>query len=70
MTALLRLAVLFRRARRAESLPQMRLAATSQRLRLSLPADWLEQHPLTEADLEQERAPMADLGARLELDTF
>lgn len=70
ITALLRLAVLFRRARRAESLPQMRLAATSQRLRLALPAPWLEQHPLTEADLEQELAPMAELGLTLELTTI
>lgn len=65
ITALLRLAVLFRRARRAESLPPLRLAATSQRLRLALPAAWLEQHPLSEADLEQERAPMAELGLAL-----
>ena len=70
ITALLRLAVLFRRARRPESLPQMRLAATSQRLRLALPAPWLEQHPLTEADLEQELAPMAELGLALELTTI
>ena len=62
ITALLRLAVLFRRARRAESLPQLRLAATSQRLRLQLPAAWLEQHPLSEADLEQEITPMSELG--------
>lgn len=67
ITALLRLAVLFRRARRAESLPTMRLAATRQRLRLALPAAWLEQHPLTEADLEQERSPMSDLGFTLAL---
>jgi len=70
ITALLRLAVLFRRARRAESLPQMRLAATAQRLRLALPSAWIEQHPLTEADLEQERPPMAELGLTLDLTTF
>jgi exopolyphosphatase/guanosine-5'-triphosphate,3'-diphosphate pyrophosphatase len=67
ITALLRLAVLFRRARRAESLPQLRLAATSQRLRLTLPAAWLDQHPLSEADLEQEQAPMNELGLLLEV---
>jgi len=67
ITALLRLAVLFRRARRAESLPSMRLAATRQRLRLALPTAWLEQHPLTGADLEQERSPMSDLGFTLDL---
>jgi exopolyphosphatase/guanosine-5'-triphosphate,3'-diphosphate pyrophosphatase len=67
ITALLRLAVLFRRARRAESLPPMRLNATRQRLRLALPADWLEQHPLSEADLQHEQAPMAELGLGLEI---
>ena len=61
------LAVLFRRARRAESLPPMRLTATSQRLRLALPAAWLEQHPLSEADLQQEQSPMTELGLKLEL---
>jgi exopolyphosphatase/guanosine-5'-triphosphate,3'-diphosphate pyrophosphatase len=67
ITALLRLAVLFRRARRAESLPPMRLNATRQRLRLVLPADWLDQHPLSEADLQHEQAPMAELGLTLEI---
>lgn len=66
-TALLRLAVLLRRARRAESLPQMKLAASARTLRLILPASWREQHPLTEADLQQEQAPMAELGLKLDL---
>jgi exopolyphosphatase/guanosine-5'-triphosphate,3'-diphosphate pyrophosphatase len=67
ITALLRLGVLFRRARRAESLPQMQLAATTQRLRLTVPAAWLDQHPLSEADLEQEQAPLNELGLLLEV---
>jgi exopolyphosphatase / guanosine-5'-triphosphate,3'-diphosphate pyrophosphatase len=67
ITALLRLAVLFRRARRAESQPQMQLAATSHRVRLTLPSAWLEQHPLSEADLEQEQAPLNELGLLLEV---
>jgi exopolyphosphatase / guanosine-5'-triphosphate,3'-diphosphate pyrophosphatase len=67
ITALLRLAVLFRRARRAESLPALRLSATSQRLRLNLPTAWVEQHPLSESDLEQEITPMGELGFTLVL---
>ena len=67
ITALLRLGVLFRRARRAESLPQMQLAATTQRLRLTVPAAWIDQHPLSEADLEQEQAPLNELGLLLEV---
>ncbi len=66
-TALLRLAVLFRRARRAEPLPQMKLAATTKTLKLGFQADWSENHPLTEADLQQEKAPMAELGVKLEV---
>ena len=69
-TALLRLAVLFRRSRRAEPMPPLKLAATRTRLRLALPAEWLDEHPLTEADLEQEKGPMADLGLELELITY
>lgn len=67
ITAVLRLAVLFRRARRAESLPPLRLSATAQRLNLLLPAGWLDQHPLSQADLEQEVTPMAELGLTLAL---
>jgi exopolyphosphatase/guanosine-5'-triphosphate,3'-diphosphate pyrophosphatase len=67
ITALLRLAVLFRRGRRAESLPPLKLGATSHRLRLAVPASWLDEHPLTEADLEQEQGPMAELGLTLEI---
>ena len=70
ITALLRLAVLFRRARRAESLPQMQLGATSHRMRLLVPSSWLEQHPLSEADLEQEQVPMNELGLLLEVHPY
>ncbi len=62
-----RRAVLCRRARRAESLPPMRRVATSQRLRLTLPVAWFEQHPLSEADLQQEQSPMLELGLKLEI---
>jgi exopolyphosphatase/guanosine-5'-triphosphate,3'-diphosphate pyrophosphatase len=65
--ALLRLAVLFRRGRRADALPRLQLDADGQRLRLSLPRGWLHQHPLTQADLLQEQAPMAELGLTLEI---
>ncbi len=66
-TALLRLAVLFRRARRAESLPVLTLHATRHRLRITLPALWTHRHPLSDADLQQEHKPMVELGLRLEL---
>jgi exopolyphosphatase/guanosine-5'-triphosphate,3'-diphosphate pyrophosphatase len=67
LTALLRLATLLCRARRPEPLPPVRLHAGDAQLRLAVPADWLRQHPLTEADLLQERAPMHALGIGLEM---
>lgn len=67
VTALLRLAVLLRRARRAESLPTMHLTASRQCLQLALPAAWLSRHPLTAADLEQEKGYLKELGFTLEL---
>lgn len=67
ITSLLRLAVLLHRGRRAEPLPTMTLDFDGQTLHLSLPRTWLEQHPLTEADLAQERQHLAELGYPLEL---
>jgi exopolyphosphatase/guanosine-5'-triphosphate,3'-diphosphate pyrophosphatase len=64
---LLRLAVLLQRPRSAEPLPSMQLRAEERNLELRMPASWLDQHPLTVADLEQERDPLKDLGVRLQL---
>nr|WP_240922588.1 Ppx/GppA family phosphatase [Oleiagrimonas sp. C23AA] len=67
ITTLLRLAVLLRRGRRPEPLPAIGLAVRDGALRLSLPTEWIGQHPLTEADLKQEQALLADVGSHLEL---
>ncbi len=55
LTALLRLAALLERPRTTEPMPPMRISAEDKTLRLDLPENWLAQHPLTRADLEQER---------------
>ncbi len=68
VTALLRLAVLLRRARRSELLPPLRLHAQGERVQLSLPASWLEQHPLTITDLDLERGLLSELGLKLDLE--
>ncbi|TAL74832.1 MAG: Ppx/GppA family phosphatase [Rhodanobacter sp.] len=68
-TALLRLAVLFRRARRVEAMPAIHLVASRLRLRLGVPASWLAKHPLSEADLQQEHAALHELGIELDLTT-
>jgi exopolyphosphatase/guanosine-5'-triphosphate,3'-diphosphate pyrophosphatase len=55
LTALLRLAALLERARSTEPPPRLRLGADDKTLHLELSRDWLDQHPLTRADLDQER---------------
>lgn len=50
----LRLAVLFYRARREVALPEWQFSLKNGQFRLSLPATWLQQNPLTETLLEQE----------------
>jgi exopolyphosphatase/guanosine-5'-triphosphate,3'-diphosphate pyrophosphatase len=65
LTVLLRLAVLLNRSRAAGGLPEPGLDVAGRALVLSLPASWLRQSPLTEADLEQEARWLA--GAGLEL---
>jgi exopolyphosphatase/guanosine-5'-triphosphate,3'-diphosphate pyrophosphatase len=55
MTRLLRLGVLLNRGRQPIDMPPLRLQLESQQVMvLEISADWLEGHPLTAADLEQE----------------
>jgi len=68
LAPLLRLAVLLHRARAplALDLADCRLAAGKNRLEITFPLGWLEAHPLTRADLEQEAAYLAAGKWRLE----
>ena len=66
LCVLLRIAVALRRSRAATALPGFTLAATGNRLELRLVEGWLEGHPLTRADLEEEAAYLRESG--LELD--
>ncbi|GGO87798.1 exopolyphosphatase [Marinobacterium nitratireducens] len=54
LTVLLRLAALLHRNRSSARLPEFRLEFAAKRLYLSFPRGWLDNHPLTKADLEQE----------------
>lgn len=67
LTALLRLAALLERPRTTEALPPLRATAEDKSLRLDLPEDWLAQHPLTRADLEQERDYFKILDLKLQV---
>jgi len=66
MTLLLRLAVLLHRSRQPTALPYITLAMTENRIILRFPKNWLSDHPLTAADLEQEAGYL--LGAEMVLD--
>ena len=67
LAMLLRLAVIFHRGRVKSGMPAITLSAGKKRVDLQLPHDWLEQHPLTCADLETEQRYLSDIGYQLEL---
>jgi len=67
LLVLLRLAVLLNRGRADGILPAIRLRAKGDQLKLMFPDGWLDQHPLTLADLEQEAAYLQALGLKLKL---
>jgi exopolyphosphatase/guanosine-5'-triphosphate,3'-diphosphate pyrophosphatase len=65
LALILRLAVLFHRNRSGLALPEIEFHARGRRLRLALPAAWLEASPLTLADLERECERLAAAGFTL-----
>jgi exopolyphosphatase/guanosine-5'-triphosphate,3'-diphosphate pyrophosphatase len=65
LVVLLRLAVLLNRGRGPRSLPKVDLAVRGRSLDLEFPKGWLAEHPLTEADLEQEVEHLRAVGFRL-----
>jgi exopolyphosphatase/guanosine-5'-triphosphate,3'-diphosphate pyrophosphatase len=54
LAVLLRSAVLLHRSRSDEAVPALRCVAVGRTYRLDFPSGWLEQRPLTLADLEEE----------------
>ncbi len=68
LIVLLRLAVLLNRGRSKSPLPEIKLAAKVRMLELKFPQRWLEEHPLTLADLEQESELLKAVGFRLRFD--
>ncbi|WP_300455775.1 exopolyphosphatase [Accumulibacter sp.] len=67
LCVLLRLAVVLHRGRSGEALPALSLRVDRQRLELGFPAGWLEQHPLTLADLQIEARRLRKAGFSLEV---
>lgn len=66
LAVLLRLAALLHRSRSEDPLPEFDLEAGKKRLALRLPPGWLDEHPLTRADLERETRYLAQLGIVLD----
>jgi exopolyphosphatase/guanosine-5'-triphosphate,3'-diphosphate pyrophosphatase len=60
LAILLRLAVLLRRSRTDYPLPLLTLTSAERGLALHFPSGWLDAHPLTSADLEQEMHLLAE----------
>jgi len=67
LAVLLRLAVRFRRGRRDRALPGITLKAKPGALRLKLPDDWVEEHPLTREDLANEAHYWRAIGLKLKV---
>lgn len=67
LTAILRLAVHFKYADELELLPEFTITASEQSLSLNFPDGWLEQHPLTASELEQEQKALKKIGLTLQL---
>ncbi len=65
LSALLRLAVRLHHSRSAEPLPELRLVAGKTSLELAFPSGWLDEHPLTRADLDEEAEQLRDVGFTL-----
>lgn len=66
LLVVIRLAKLLHRSRHVEELPPIKASAEDDKsLTLEFPDGWLDGHPLTQADLEQEVSFLAQAGIRL-----
>jgi len=65
LAVLLRLAIVLNRSRHGNPPPDIRLGLADSRVDLRFPRRWLESHPLTAADLEQEAGNLGAAGIEL-----
>ena len=65
LALLLRLAVRLQRSRGADPVPELTLLANKSDLALGFPAGFLDEHPLTRADLEEEAEQLRAAGVTL-----
>lgn len=67
LIVLLRLAVLLHRGRSPNALPAIELRAKGRSLEIAFPKGWLDEHPLTAADLENEVDHLKAIGFKLKV---
>jgi len=67
LIVLLRLAVLLHRGRSTQALPKIELRVKGRSMEIAFPRNWIEDHPLTAADLEQEIEFLKVAGFKLKL---
>ena len=65
--ACMRLSWIFCRTREDDAIPGIDITLDDSRVRLALPASWMENHPLTIADLEYEERALQTTGLHLEI---
>lgn len=68
LLTLLRIGLRLRRDRTAREIPPVRLVASGSRYRLCFPEGWLDEHPLTRADLVQESDQLEAFGVVLDVE--
>ena len=64
----MRLSWIFCRTREDDAIPDIDIALDGARVHLALPASWMENHPLTIADLEYEEQALQTIGLQLGID--
>jgi exopolyphosphatase/guanosine-5'-triphosphate,3'-diphosphate pyrophosphatase len=66
LTVILRLAVLLNRSRSTQELPPVELDVSTRQVKLLMPSAWLQNNPLSVADLARENHYLAEVGMDLD----
>jgi exopolyphosphatase / guanosine-5'-triphosphate,3'-diphosphate pyrophosphatase len=67
LLTIMRLACCFKYMEKLEQLPDFSIAAREKSLALDFPKGWLEEHPLTARELENEKAVLGKVGLKLSI---
>ena len=65
LLAIIRMAACFKYVEILEQLPDFSILASEQSLSLEFPQDWLQEHPLSARELDEERKSLAKIGVEL-----